>query len=58
MKEYLSQKGVQFDEIDVASDPAGRKELMQNRIMGVPVVKVNGEYIVGFDKEKLDAVFP
>lgn len=58
MKEYLSQKGVQFDEIDIGSNPDGRKELMQNRIMGVPAVKVNGEFIVGFDKEKLDKIFP
>lgn len=57
MKEYLSQKGVQFEEIDVGSDPAGRKELMKNKIMGVPAVKVNGEFIVGFDKSKLDKAF-
>ncbi|GAA0181031.1 hypothetical protein SH2C18_36200 [Clostridium sediminicola] len=58
MKEYLSQKNIEFDEVDVGSDASGRKELMKNRIMGVPVVKVNGEYIVGFDKEKLDKIFP
>lgn len=58
VKEYLSQKNIEFDEVDVGIDPSGRKELMKNRIMGVPVVKVNGEYIVGFDKEKLDKIFP
>ncbi len=54
MKEYLSQKGVDYDEVDLSKDMAARKELMQAGIMAVPVVKVNDEYIVGFDKDKLD----
>jgi len=54
VKEYLSQKGVDYDEVDLSKDMAARKELMQAGIMAVPVVKVNDEYIVGFDKDKLD----
>lgn len=54
MKEYLSQKGVKFEEVDLSSDKDARKELMQKGIMAVPVVKIDEEYIVGFDKEKFD----
>ena len=54
VKEYLSQKGVKFEEVDLSSDKDARKELMQKGIMAVPVVKIDEEYIVGFDKEKFD----
>ncbi|MCT4618738.1 MAG: glutaredoxin family protein [Marinisporobacter sp.] len=54
MKEYLSQKGADFEEVDVTSNGEARKELMKERIMAVPVVKIKDEYVVGFDKEKLD----
>ena len=54
MKEYLSQKGVEYEEVDLSNDTAARKELMQKGIMAVPVVKIEEEYVVGFDKEKFD----
>lgn len=54
MKEYLSQKGVSYDEVDLSTDVGARKELMKQGIMAVPVVKIDEEYIVGFDKEKID----
>ena len=54
VKEYLSQKGVSYEEVDLSKDMPARKELMQQGIMAVPVVKIDQEYIVGFDKDKLD----
>lgn len=56
VKEYLSQKGVDFQEVDLSKDMAARKELMKQGIMAVPVVKIKEEYIVGFDKDKLDSM--
>lgn len=56
VKEFLSQKGVTFEEVDVSNNVAGRKELMKQGIMAVPVTKVNDEYIVGFDKDKLESM--
>ncbi len=54
MKEFLSEKGVSYVEKNVQTDPAARKELMKAGIMAVPVVKINDEMVVGFDKEKLE----
>ena len=54
VKEYLSQKGVEYEEVDLSNDTAARKELMQKGIMAVPVVKIEEECVVGFDKEKFD----
>lgn len=53
-KNYLDEKGVEYTEKNVQTDKEARKELMEMGHMGVPVLLVNGEEIVGFDKEKLD----
>jgi len=53
-KEYLSQKGVDFQERNINEDPNARKELMKKKIMGVPAIFVEDEVIVGFDKNRLD----
>lgn len=55
VKEYLSDKGVQFDAIDVGMDrEAAKKMVAETGQMGVPVIDVDGKYIVGFDKAALD----
>lgn len=53
-KDYLTEKGVEFVEKNVNKDAEARKELMQKGIMAVPVIQVDGEMVVGFDKAKLD----
>lgn len=53
-KEYLQEKGVSYEEKNVSTDPAARKELIQKGYRGVPVIVVNGEEIVGFDKARLE----
>ncbi|MBM7615230.1 glutaredoxin [Alkaliphilus hydrothermalis] len=56
MKEFLSEKGVDFSEKNVQDDVAARKELMKMGIMAVPVVKIGEETVVGFDKEKIESL--
>lgn len=53
-KEYLDDKGVEYTEKNVQEDQEARKELMSSGHMGVPVVVIDDEEIVGFDKEKID----
>ena len=53
-KEYLDEKGVQYTEKNINEDPEARRELMARGHMGVPVIIVGDEEIVGFDKPKLD----
>ena len=55
-KDYLAQKGVEFEEKNVQSDVSARKELMEKGIMAVPVFKIDEEMVVGVDKEKLDSL--
>jgi glutaredoxin-like YruB-family protein len=55
-KNHLTEKGVSYVEKNVSTDKDARKELMAMGHMGVPVVVINGNEIVGFDKEKIDSL--
>ncbi|MEA2701398.1 MAG: hypothetical protein QOE22_107 [Candidatus Parcubacteria bacterium] len=53
-KEFLTQNNVAYTEHNVASDLERRQEMIEKSgQMGVPVIVVGDELIVGFDKEKL-----
>ncbi len=53
-KEYFAEKGVAFTNYDVASDLAKRQEMIEmTGQMGVPVIKIADDVIIGFDKPKI-----
>ncbi|MBW2999277.1 glutathione S-transferase N-terminal domain-containing protein [Candidatus Woesearchaeota archaeon] len=55
-KEFLKEKGVEFDEIDVSADQEAAKEMVaKSGHMGVPQIEINGKMIVGFNREALEA---
>ncbi|MGM0378822.1 MAG: glutaredoxin family protein [Bacillota bacterium] len=54
VKEYLNDKGVDFEEKNISQDNEARKELIDAGFMGVPVVYIDDEVIQGFDKDKLE----
>ena len=55
LKEYLKEKKVDFKDIDVSKDDAALDEMIKNsKQMAVPVVDIDGEIIIGFDKEKIN----
>jgi glutaredoxin 3 len=54
-KAYLQQKGVAFENFDVSADDDKLQEMLKvSGQMGVPVIVVNDQVIVGFDRERLD----
>jgi glutaredoxin 3 len=53
-KEYLSQKGIQFLEKDIAQDSSAFTDLKKLGYMTTPVIVVDGSVIVGFDADKID----
>ena len=54
-KEYLKSKSVPFTEHDVASDQEARSRMVQKSgQLGVPVIEVDGQVIIGFNRTKLD----
>ncbi len=53
-KDYLTELGVEFEEKNIQTDNEARKELMEMGHMGVPVIVIGEEEIVGFDRAKID----
>ncbi len=55
VKEFLSQRGVAFEERDVSTDPvAGQEMVDKTGQMGVPVTLIDGQTIIGFDRPRLE----
>lgn len=55
LKDYLTEKGIGFKDIDVAADAVAAMEAREKSGQrGVPVVDIDGNIVVGFDKEIVD----
>jgi glutaredoxin 3 len=54
-KRYPKERGVQFREINIERDADAAREIVRKTGQrGVPVMKIGGRWIVGFDKEQLE----
>jgi len=54
-KEYFKGKKVEFTDIDVATDQdAAREMVAKTGQMGVPVIQIGDETIIGFDRNRID----
>ena len=53
-KEFFTANHVAFTDINVASDLEKRKEMIEKSgQMGVPVITIGSDLIVGFDEDRL-----
>ncbi len=53
-KQYLKDNNVAFEDIDVSSnEQAGEEMIEKSGQMGVPVLDIDGQIIVGFDKARI-----
>lgn len=54
LKQYLKDNKIEFEEIDVSQDQVAQKEMIEKSgQMGIPVIDIDGEIIVGFDKKRI-----
>jgi len=54
-KDYLKSKGIEFNDINVSLDPRAAQEMIEKSGQrGVPVLDINGNIVVGFDKPQID----
>ncbi len=52
---YFREHHIKFKQIDVSRDPVAARDMQKmSGQMGVPVIKIGKEVIVGFDKPKID----
>jgi glutaredoxin-like YruB-family protein len=55
VKTYLRQRGVPFAEHDVSQDPQAAAEMVRlSGQRGVPVVVMDGQVVVGFNRPRID----
>ncbi len=54
LKNFLKEKGFEFEDIDVSQSQNLLHEMVEkSEQMGVPVADIDGQIIVGFDREKI-----
>jgi glutaredoxin-like YruB-family protein len=57
LKGYLTKNNIAFENIDISKDEKELQKMIKiSGQMGVPVVEIDENVIVGFDKEKIDSL--
>lgn len=55
LKTYLRTNGIRFTNIDISKDQKAAENMVRRSgKQGVPQTDINGQFIVGFDKEKIN----
>ena len=53
-KEFFKKNNIEYEERDVATDTQARDEMIQKSgQFGVPVIEIDGKFIIGFDQPRL-----
>jgi len=54
LKQFLSDNKIEFEDLDVSENEEARKEMIdKTEQMGVPVIEIDNEIVIGFDKKKI-----
>lgn len=54
VKQFLKENNIEFEDVDVASNQTAAQEMVKKSgQMGVPVLDIAGQIVVGFDKGKI-----
>ncbi|MBU0630665.1 MAG: glutathione S-transferase N-terminal domain-containing protein [Candidatus Margulisbacteria bacterium] len=54
VKSFLTEHSIVFADIDVSVNQAAAQEMIaKSKQMGVPVLEIDGQIVVGFDKPKI-----
>jgi len=57
VKRYLEERNIPYREADVSTDMEAAMEMIRKSgQQGVPVVEIDGEIVVGVDRERIDAL--
>lgn len=55
VKNYLRSNNINYEEVNVGLNRSAALEMVnKSGQMGVPVLEINGNIVVGFDKMKID----
>lgn len=56
-KQFLKENNIEFEDLDVSANQRAAQEMIdKSHQMGVPVLDINGEVVVGFDKNRIKSL--
>ena len=54
-KEFFAKNNIKYEEVNVSADAKGREEMVKkSHQLGVPVIEIGHEIIVGFDRVAIE----
>lgn len=54
-KRYLAERGIKYEDVNVAADQSRALEMLtKTGQMGVPVLDIGGQVIIGFDRNAIE----
>ena len=54
-KQFLKDNNIDFENIDISNSPSAVEDMIKKSgQMGVPVLDIDGDIIVGFDKGRIE----
>ncbi len=51
--EFLSQRGIEFTEKNIRTDLEAMQEMVKMNSQATPTTVIDGEVIIGFDRERI-----
>jgi len=55
-KDFFKENNIEYIEHNISEDSEAKKALIKKGYRSVPVININGEEMIGFDKEKVVAI--
>ena len=49
LKEFLKKNNIEYTEYNISKSEKYRKELIKEGFLSVPVMKIDNDYVLGFD---------
>ncbi len=57
LKNFLKEHNFVFEEFDLSQDRKAAQEMIEKTgQMGVPVIEIDGQIVIGFDREKISKI--
>ncbi|MCU9816806.1 MULTISPECIES: glutaredoxin family protein [Paraclostridium] len=56
LKKYLKEKDIKYIEYNISGSDENRKTLIKLGYMSVPVLIIDGNHVLGFDRTRIDSL--
>lgn len=57
LKEYLNNKKIEYENIDMEENEEAAEDIIEKTGQsGFPIIDIDGEILIGFDKDKIEVI--